>query len=326
MEKVILSLGVLILIVVLLNSCVTTRNSDLVSDKNTFANRYVDQLEEKSTLLRAWLHYTVERTAGGAYIYKQYYPSNKQITHHITYKDDKLEERHGLYIEWYDNGSKWREGQYVNNKKEGEWKVYAHKTGLLYEYGNYKNGLKSGLWKTIDSVGDLRYEYAFQQGKYHGPFKTWDENGNPATKGEYVNNSIVSEYSYNDATNSWVEITKEERENSEKLPTFNVPECANEDFDIQKKCSDQKMLEVIYKNIRYPTFARQMSIEGTAITQFVIKKDGSIEDVIVLRGLCDEIKDECIRVTEMLQNWNPGEKNGKAVNVQFNIPIKFRLE
>lgn len=78
-------------------------------------------------------------------------------------------------------------------------------------------------------------------------------------------------------------------------------------------------------NLIYPTQARRMGIEGTAIVRFVVNTDGSIQDVEIVRtvgGGCDEV---ALAVIKNSPNWNPGRVNGKAVRSRMTIPIKFRL-
>ena len=86
------------------------------------------------------------------------------------------------------------------------------------------------------------------------------------------------------------------------------------------------MLQFIYGNIKYPALARQYGIEGMAIVKFVVEKDGSITNVESVRGICNEIRDECIRVVKLMPRWDYGMQRGKPVRVQFNLPVKFKLE
>lgn len=51
-------------------------------------------------------------------------------------------------------------------------------------------------------------------------------------------------------------------------------------------------------NLKYPTQARRMEIEGTSIVRFVVNTDGSIQDVELVRtigGGCDEVALEVIK-------------------------------
>lgn len=83
--------------------------------------------------------------------------------------------------------------------------------------------------------------------------------------------------------------------------------------------------EYLQKNLKYPSQARRMGIEGTVMVRFVVNKDGSVQDVEVLRtigGGCDE---EAKRVIENSPVWNPGKMRGIPVRSRQVIPIKFKL-
>lgn len=80
------------------------------------------------------------------------------------------------------------------------------------------------------------------------------------------------------------------------------------------------------ENIQYPENAFENKIEGNVKISFVISRDGSLRDFKVVNGLgygCDE---EAIRVAKLMPNWKPAMQNGKAVPVQFTLPIKFSFD
>ena len=90
------------------------------------------------------------------------------------------------------------------------------------------------------------------------------------------------------------------------------------------------LLEFIYKNIKYPAIARENGVEGTAVVQFVVETDGSITDAKVVRDPGAQTGSEALRVVNLMKNkgiqWIPGKQRGRAVRVQFNLPVRFRLE
>jgi protein TonB len=115
----------------------------------------------------------------------------------------------------------------------------------------------------------------------------------------------------------------------EDMPRF--PGC--EDLptkEERKQCADKKMLEFIYKNIKYPAIARENGVEGTAVVQFVVETDGSITDANVVRDPGAQTGAEALRVVNLMKEqgiqWIPGKQRGRAVRVQFNLPVRFRLE
>jgi len=83
--------------------------------------------------------------------------------------------------------------------------------------------------------------------------------------------------------------------------------------------------EYIGKNMKYPTQARRMGIEGRVYVQFVIDKDGSIIDVQAVKGIgagCDE---EAVRVVKGHPAWNPPKQRGQPVKQRIVLPITFKL-
>jgi TonB family protein len=67
-------------------------------------------------------------------------------------------------------------------------------------------------------------------------------------------------------------------------------------------------------------------VTGTVYITFIIEKDGTLTNAKVLRGIGSGCDEEALRVVNMMPKWNPGEQKGKPVAVQFNLPIKFKLD
>ncbi len=112
----------------------------------------------------------------------------------------------------------------------------------------------------------------------------------------------------------------------EEMPRF--PGCDNEPGDAKAKeqCAQKKMLEFIYKNIKYPAIARENGVEGTVVVTFVVEKDGSISDAKTLRDIGAQCGEEALRIVKMMPKWTPGKQRGNSVRVQFNLPVRFKLE
>jgi protein TonB len=78
-------------------------------------------------------------------------------------------------------------------------------------------------------------------------------------------------------------------------------------------------------NLKYPTQARRMGIEGTVYVVFVVNTDGSIQDVEILRGIGGGCDEEAMRVVQAAPKWEPGKQRGKPVRVKMRLPIRFKL-
>ncbi len=116
---------------------------------------------------------------------------------------------------------------------------------------------------------------------------------------------------------------------AEDMPRF--PGC--EDLGSKKEkeeCAKEKLLEFIYKNIEYPTIARENGVEGTVVISFVVEKDGRVKEAKIVREIGGGCGDEALRVVELMntdgKRWTPGKQRGKPVRVMFNLPVKFKLK
>ena len=67
-------------------------------------------------------------------------------------------------------------------------------------------------------------------------------------------------------------------------------------------------------------------IEGNVVVQFVVKKDGSIGEVKVVRSVEKNLDREAVRVIKSLPKFTPGRQNGEAVNVWYTLPVPFKLK
>lgn len=88
---------------------------------------------------------------------------------------------------------------------------------------------------------------------------------------------------------------------------------------------DEARVKFLRDNIKYPSIARESGITGTVFLTFVIGRDGRISNIKVLRGIGGGCDEEAVRVVKLMPTWIPGKQAGKAVPVQFNLPIKFTL-
>ncbi|MBQ3556072.1 MAG: energy transducer TonB [Bacteroidales bacterium] len=85
------------------------------------------------------------------------------------------------------------------------------------------------------------------------------------------------------------------------------------------------LLQYISDNIKYPSIAQENGIQGRVVVRFVVKRDGSVGEVQVLRGVDATLDKEAVRVVKSIPNFIPGKQNGHAVNVWFTLPVQFKL-
>jgi TonB family protein len=147
------------------------------------------------------------------------------------------------------------------------------------------------------------------------------------TKGDKLDNSYALEYPIVVS----VSPLKPEEEKIfkvvENMPRF--PGCEGKRFSKQelKNCSDAEMLKFVYSNLKYPKKAIEEKTEGRVIMKFVVKKDGSVGNVKIIRdignGCGEEAKRVVLLMNDMPQRWIQVMR--RPVNVAFTLPVSFRL-
>lgn len=79
------------------------------------------------------------------------------------------------------------------------------------------------------------------------------------------------------------------------------------------------------KNVKYPKECQKDSISGRVLIQFIINKQGKIEEEKILRSPDKRLSEEAIRVVTSMPNWKPARVKGKPVRMRYVLPIMFRL-
>lgn len=89
---------------------------------------------------------------------------------------------------------------------------------------------------------------------------------------------------------------------------------------------DAALFKFLSDNVKYPVIAQENGIQGRVICQFVVNRDGTIVDVVVVRPVDPSLDKEAIRVIKSMPRWTPGRQRGKAVRVKYTLPVNFRLQ
>jgi protein TonB len=83
----------------------------------------------------------------------------------------------------------------------------------------------------------------------------------------------------------------------------------------------------IKQNLVYPNWERENNIQGKVVVNFVVDKNGKIKDGKILSTVqgAKNFDKEVLRLINSMPNWIPGQQDGNKVDVQFNLPIDFKL-
>ena len=153
------------------------------------------------------------------------------------------------------------------------------------------------------------------------------ENANAEPVGEV--NEIVSDGTISGVENNAQVVEVDSICEIAQVPTNDGREKIYEVVEVQPEFPGgmKEMMKYIQSNLKYPEAARAAGAEGKAFVQFVVKADGSISDVQVMRSTGNESLDaEALRVVKAMPKWRPAMNKGKAVNVKFVLPVVFKLQ
>lgn len=88
----------------------------------------------------------------------------------------------------------------------------------------------------------------------------------------------------------------------------------------------KELNKFLSNTIKYPASPQERGISGKVIVQFVVDKDGSITDPVVVRGVDPYLDNEALRVIRLMPKWTPGKQGVKTVRVKYTLPVTFRLQ
>jgi TonB family protein len=286
------------------------------------------------------------------------YYDNGQLCYEVNYKKGKLD---GVWKKYYKDGGLECKGIYKDNELDGYWESYYsndqlsvqknYKNGKLdgpyksyFDYGflkvvgNYTKGIKDGVWEYYngDALNEdsnknsfLTVDYylaqlpcdnqehtllkigIYKDGKKDGIWKYYNQSGLLDSRIIYNEDSILKEEYF---------IVKGDKILIDENKIFDVVEEIPE-----FKGGIDKLYEYLNKNISYPKMAKEKGIQGRVFVQFVVWRDGSIGNIKIVRGAHETLDNEAIRVVKNMPKWDPGRLRGKAVNVRFILPIKFKI-
>ena len=265
-------------------------------------------------------------TSGGGkdmYNVKQYYKSGK--LNFITgsksnlYPDVKYE---GTYISYYENGNKKKTSTFDDGKIVG-YETTFYPNGQLYNIVQYNTDNKSLLKECHDTTGKVLAE----NGNGHWIDYKNDSFNKYYTEGEVINGLAEGEWKgrVDDSTIVIRNCKNGEIISASVLDNSGKTIYAGLDMVPEFPGGVKGFGKFLAKNIKYPSAARVMGIQGRVIISFVCEKDGTLNDLYLARSIGGGCDEEALRVIKLSPRWKPGIQYGKPVRVVYSVPIAFTL-
>jgi len=220
-----------------------------------------------------------------------------------TYSDSLLQTKNGPFVE-YTFGKPSLKGRYFNNVKQGNVISYDS-TGVVFDVSVYHlDTLKrrTNYWEN----GNIKEEKLYARNVELDTKTVFYDNGNLALKEVYGIKNKLIESTYLDINGKPVQAS-----DIESIPIF--------------PGGIDKFYEFLAIKMKYPPEAAEANIQGNVFISFTITTTGEVRNVKVDRKLHPLLDMEAERVVKLSPKWIPGKLFGKAVNVKYNIPIRFNL-
>ncbi len=192
-------------------------------------------------------------------------------------------------------------------------------------------------WRSTPKFAPVDFDYQTQ--KITEEIVPITEQKAPPPKIKTPNTAIIIKVVENDAETEDVDINVEATE-STVVPEY-VPEVNYQMEEEEEPVSEEifvivesmpeypggisALYQYISDQIRYPTMAKELGIQGKVFVTFVIEPDGTVSGVAVLRGIGGGCDEEAVRVVKSLPRWKAGKQRGVPVRVRCKLPVKFTL-
>lgn len=230
----------------------------------------------------------------------------------------------GLYVEYYPNGNMEAKATYDKGILSGSQFV-NFPNGNLYYSSSYDTAKKELIVNEVqDSTGTVQAENGNGTWvRYWGGYKHILDQGpihNGVRDGEWkgrVNDTVTYVCTYSNG----VSISGTSYEKSGKVNHF-----TKDAIEPTFPGGINAFYQLLASTVRYPKQAKRNYVQGKVFLSFVVEKDGSLNDMRVIRGIgygCDE---EALRALKTSPAWIPGYQYGIPVRVQYSIPISFTLQ
>lgn len=261
------------------------------------SKQYLDENRSMTKKKDAKYVQTVELN-GDHYILKEALLSNGQLISETELKSFNPMVKNGVYRNYFNNGQIQLKGHYANDVKTGIWESY------------YKNGQQESSYTIVDDK-NVYNQYWSENGKeilFNGEGKLIIEKDDSDEIKEYIFRDSLLHALYN--------IRPSKNDTIYTISTTSV-EYKNGLIEFYKG---------VVNTVRYPANARRNGIQGKVYVQFIVNRDGELEEIKTVKGIgygCDEEAEKALLINP--KNWIPAKHEGKNVKSCVILPINFKL-
>lgn len=108
-----------------------------------------------------------------------------------------------------------------------------------------------------------------------------------------------------------------------QVPTDTIWDLAAVEVQPRYPGGDTAMYSYLARTIIYPEEEADKMIAGKVYVEFVVRKDGHVDQVKVRRSATPAMDAEAVRAIQAMPIWEPGRLQDKPVGTRYVIPINF---
>jgi antitoxin component YwqK of YwqJK toxin-antitoxin module len=253
------------------------------------------------------------------FLFTEYYRSGTVSMKAISINKD-APRFEGPRIDYYENGNKKQESNYVGNKlsgkqidwyenkvKKSEKEIVWHTKTRLYFAKTLQSWDKEG--QLIITNNNNQYEYSDDQVIAKGELKNGEK------QGIWEGKALKEKFSFTEIYNDGVFISGiSTDENNNKHPYK----------ELMEKATPAKGMDDFFRHIgrNYKTPSVQ-GLKGKVYLTFIIDKEGSLTNFKILRDIGYGTGQEGIKAIASYGKWIPGKMRGIPSKTSFSLPISI---
>ncbi len=208
-------------------------------------------------------------------------------------------------IEYYSKFSKKRENQIKNGVFRA---LYPNGTDSLAAV--YTDNQINGQLTILFPNGEKKMTTNYKDGLLNGTLLQYHPNGEPKRKEQYEKGSCIGG------------VLLDEKGNS--LPFY--PYFQQSEFP----GGVESLMIFLNQNIQYPVYSIRNGEQGCVLVDFIINKDGTMEDISLLKSCGHSLLDkEALRLVSVMQKttkWTSCLLDGQPARIRYTLPVIFRLK
>lgn len=88
---------------------------------------------------------------------------------------------------------------------------------------------------------------------------------------------------------------------------------------------NDELLKFLAQNVKYPNKAKEQGTRGIVVVSFVVTEAGQVTNYRIWKSLTPETDAEAMRVSHLIQRFQPSVLDGEVIASQYHLPFRFSI-